>query len=375
MRLRSLPPTPSPTPSLRSPARLRSQRAAIDAGPNPDHDCAYGTDWNEIYLGVCMNGAGVTSGLRFANVPIPRSAHIQSARIRFTVDGAYYNDVTVNFYGEASGNARTFSDTDRPENRPLVAGQMSQWHMQPSDYWEIGDVRYSPALTSILQAIVNRTDWSQGNALAFIITNGGSASGQNRHRRFMAYERPYGNPTTLVVTYEESADSTLTAPRASARPTVDGNLVEWQALGQTPLNKDTAGTIVGQTPAYADLSAGLRTAWAPDRLYFAAGITDDVLVGNNSPQIWGDDVLELGIRVGSTTHQFTLAVDGRTTDNGNPITGLTYVTRTVPAGWNVGGRRPGHGPGADSAHGRPAIPLHLRRSGMTTCVPTPARRT
>ena len=87
------------------------------------------------------------------------------------------------------------------------------------------------------------------------------------------------------------------SPRAGARPTIDGNLTEWQALSQTLLDKDTASTITGEVPSYADLSAGLRAAWAPDALYFAAGITDDVLVGNNSTQIWGDDVIELGIRV------------------------------------------------------------------------------
>ena len=84
----------------------------------------------------------------------------------------------------------------------------------------------------------------------------------------------------------------IAAPRAGARPIIDGNLAEWQALGQTLLNKDTAATITGQVPSYADLSAGLRTAWAPDRLYFAAAISDDVLIGNDSPQIWGDDVIE-----------------------------------------------------------------------------------
>ena len=49
-------------------------------------------------------------------------------------------------------------------------------------------------------------------------------------------------------------------------------------------------------------------AWAPEALYFAANITDDVLVGNNSPQIWGDDVIELAIHIPQTnqTHQFTL---------------------------------------------------------------------
>jgi hypothetical protein len=147
----------------------------------------------------------------------------------------------------------------------------------------------------------------------------------------------YWNLTVFDDTWEYTAAPTasVVAPRAGARPTVDGNLAEWQALGQTLLNRDTASTITGQIPTPADLSAGLRTAWTPDRLYFAAGITDDVLVGKDSSQIWGDDVLELGIRVGNTTHQFTLAVDGRATDNGNPISSLTFVTRTVSGGWTL----------------------------------------
>ena len=97
-------------------------------------------------------------------------------------------------------------------------------------------------------------------------------------------------------------------------------------------------------------------------------------MGNNSPQIWGDDVLELGIRVGSTTHQFTLAVDGRTTDNGNPITGLTYVTRTVPAGWTFEVVVPATALGLTSSRPASNTPSPSR-SGMTTCAPTPARRT
>ncbi len=130
---------------------------------------------------------------------------------------------------------------------------------------------------------------------------------------------------------------TVTAPRAGARPVIDGNLSEWQALDQTFLDRDTASTIAGQIPTPADLSAGLRGAWAPETLYFAASITDDVLVGNDSPQIWGDDVIELAIHIpqNNQTHQFTLCVDGRKTDNGNPISALTFVTRTVAGGWTL----------------------------------------
>ena len=128
---------------------------------------------------------------------------------------------------------------------------------------------------------------------------------------------------------------TITVPRAGARPVVDGYLAEWQTLGQTLLNKDTASTVEGQVPSHADLSAGLRGAWAPEALYFAAAITDDVLVGNDSPQIGGMTASSSSIRVGGTTHQFTVAVDGRQADRGSPITSLTVATRTVPGGWTL----------------------------------------
>ena len=102
-----------------------------------------------------------------------------------------------------------------------------------------------------------------------------------------------------------------------------------------PVNKDNASAISGAVPTLPTSAPGYASAWATDALYFAAAISDDVLVGNNSTQIWGDDVIELAIRVLQTnqTHQFTLALDGRRTDNGNPISSLTFVTRTIAGGW------------------------------------------
>ena len=310
-----------------------------DAGLHYD-DCEFSTAHNELYLGLCSTGDEITSGMRFANVPIPRHAVIQEAHVRFTVDGPFVDDITVNFYGEASDSARTFGDGDRPENRPLVAGQMSPWHIPSSDPWTLGEVRNSPPLTGIVQAIVNRVGWSPGSALAFIMKNGGPASGRWRARRVIAYERGWNYPggvygPRLVITYEDPDRETFTAPQAGVRPTLDGDLREWQALAPTHLDHTTAATITGDVPTTADLSAGLRSAWAPDRLYFAAAITDDVLVGSDSPQIWGDDSIELSVRAGNTTHQFTVAVDGRQADRGVPITSLTVSTRTVTGGWTL----------------------------------------
>ncbi len=133
------------------------------------------------------------------------------------------------------------------------------------------------------------------------------------------------------------AERTIEARQAGAGPTLDGGLAEWAALRPVVLTADNYGSITGELSGPADLGASLRVAWAPDRLYFAASISDDVLVGNNSPNPWNDDVIELGIHVpfNGQTHQFSVAVDGRQTDLGNPITSLTVATRTVAGGWAV----------------------------------------
>ena len=78
---------------------------------------------------------------------------------------------------------------------------------------------------------------------------------------------------------------------------------------------------VRTSPAPAELSADLRGAWRPGMLYFAAAVTDDVLVGNQSAKAWNDDAVEFSLLVPSTgkTHQFTIGLDGRQYDNGVAI--------------------------------------------------------
>ena len=84
-------------------------------------------------------------------------------------------------------------------------------------------------------------------------------------------------------------------------------------------------------------SADLRSAWRPGLLYFAAAVTDDVLVGNQSAKAWNDDAVELSLQVPTTgkTHRFTIGLDGRQYDNSNVISSLTVMTRTVPGGWTL----------------------------------------
>lgn len=125
----------------------------------------------------------------------------------------------------------------------------------------------------------------------------------------------------------------VTAPRAVIPPVLDGNLSEWQSLSPIQLTSDNASTIVGEIPSPTDLSASLRIVWTSNALYFAGVITDEVLIGNDSINVWNDDSIELSMASGGRSHQFTLGIDGRKLDQGTPVIAVQMITKTVSGGW------------------------------------------
>jgi hypothetical protein len=178
-----------------------------DAGPEPSV-CHYRTDHNEIYFGHCMDGSPIVSGFRFQNVLLPAHAAIVEAHLEFIVDGTYANEVAVQFFGERSKNAATFTEADRPSDRRLTAASVS-WAIPASDVWRVGQKRRTPDLTAIVQELVNLPGWANGNAMAIIVQADPGIPG-DVHRRVFAWERQEQNsaPARLVVIY--TIGSTLT---------------------------------------------------------------------------------------------------------------------------------------------------------------------
>lgn len=179
-----------------------------DAGIHPS--CGFSTSINEVYMGQCTNGQSIVSGFRFPNVNIPAGTVIQNAYIEFTVDGPYTDDLNVIFYGQASGNASTFSNFSRPNSRPVTTASVL-WHIPSTEPWSLDQIKDSPSLTPIVQEIINRPDWVSGNAIALILRNVGPSSGVNKHRRVIGYDRftsTYGaaNAARLVIELEYKCD-------------------------------------------------------------------------------------------------------------------------------------------------------------------------
>ncbi len=239
------PATPAPLQMMAQPAGLNPAGVTIeipiatgsdDAGPNlasaypSPGGCEYRTSWNEIYFGWCISGAsGGVSGFRFTDVPVPAGAHIAEAHIRFTLDSYQgVEEITVRFYGEASGNARTFSDADRPANRPVNSQAYGEWYVPASEIWTLGDQRDSPDLTAVIQAIVNRPDWNTGNALVIIAQSIQPTSGYWQHRRVIGYERSSwyaGNQyaARLVLSYEMPTPTPTATPSPTPTPPAGQN--------------------------------------------------------------------------------------------------------------------------------------------------------
>jgi RHS repeat-associated protein len=167
--------------------------SADDAGPDP-YCPSYSTNRNEIYFGQCNNGQYMISGFRFPNVTFPQGEKITEAYIEFTVDGPYTTEeITQSIYGEAAGNAGSFTSISRPDNVPLTLASTA-WLIPSTDEWSLGEMRTSPDLTSIIQEIVDRSDWTSGNAIAVIMKTTAPAGGPKHHRRVIGYDRPGMGP-------------------------------------------------------------------------------------------------------------------------------------------------------------------------------------
>ena len=107
-------------------------------------------------------------GMRFLNITIPQGAEIKDVYIRFTVDEITSSDVTVTFHGEDVVDAVTFANSSGNISSRTKTSASVDW--TPDPWTSEGAKHDSPDLTTIAQEIINRSGWSSGNDVVFIVT-------------------------------------------------------------------------------------------------------------------------------------------------------------------------------------------------------------
>ncbi len=183
----------------------------IDAGPGAgtfEKRVATGEDDAEEYTkpidGGVENGVDITSsdlemttditanrsqviGIRFGGVTIPPGATIVAAYVQFTAklqtdaNGAESDPATtiLTLKGQATDNPPAFPGVLAPDitSRPTTTAQ-AVWSNIPR--WTAADAagpdQRTPSLVALVQEIVNRPGWANGNAMVFVVSGTGTRS-------------------------------------------------------------------------------------------------------------------------------------------------------------------------------------------------------
>jgi len=138
-------------------------------------------------------------GLRFLNVEIPQGATIDSAYIEFEVDQYHSGSVKVDIWGEDTSDPSRYSSSNKITGRDKTSAKVDwDFSTAPSRNSSLD----TSSLSSLVQEIVNRSDWTSGNAMAFILEDDGSNS--SNYRELESYDGESNNAPTLHVSYSYS---------------------------------------------------------------------------------------------------------------------------------------------------------------------------
>jgi hypothetical protein len=165
------------------------------------------------YLGNTQNA--VYTGFRFQGFNIPRGAVIKSAKLQVRSSQSQWIQLRFVMGAENTGNSSAFSATSRPSQRLLTSQTVShksnaRWNA--NTWYDLNDI------TGSVQAVVNRTDWQQGNSLSVITRGTGS---QWARKLISSFDSGSANAAKLLVTYSTSiATPTRTPTPTSFIPTI-----------------------------------------------------------------------------------------------------------------------------------------------------------
>jgi len=162
-------------------------------------------------LELVEESSNQTVGVRFNGVNIPPGSLVTSAYIQFTCDETMnQNPCSLVIQGQATDNASTFTTSAYNISSRNRTTASVNW--LPPDWTSVGTAgpsQRTPDLSSIIQEIVNRADWSQGNSLAIIITGAGTrvANSYNKSRGAPSKLHLEWNTYDHVVGFAQAASS------------------------------------------------------------------------------------------------------------------------------------------------------------------------
>ena len=154
-------------------------------------------------------------GMRFNGLTIPPGAIITNAFIQFQVDETHSGVANLVIEGEATDSALSFTSANGNISSRVLTGAAVGW--TPAPWTTVGEARSdqrTPDVTSIIQEIVDRSGWSNGNSLAVIISGTGqrvaeSFNGDSTAAPLLHVEFTTGNEINQAPTVDSGSNQTI----------------------------------------------------------------------------------------------------------------------------------------------------------------------
>jgi len=122
-------------------------------------------------------------GLRFAGLNIPKGAKITKAYIQFSVDEPSKNTdpFNVKIFAENTANSAPYKNVNFAVSSRTKTAAYVSWSGIPS--WKVtheaGPAQQTPNLASLLQKIVDKNYWAEGNAINLILSGTGTRTAES----------------------------------------------------------------------------------------------------------------------------------------------------------------------------------------------------
>lgn len=253
---------------------------------------------NSTDLELVYDDSNQTVGMRFNNIHIPRNAFITTAYVQFQVDETNSEATYLTLWGEAQDNPGTFISSSRNISSRLRTTSSVGW--SPAAWLVPGQAgvdQRTPNISAIIQEIVNRPGWTDGNSLVFII----SGTGQ---RIASAYDGSQAGAPKLYVEWgttpqNQAPSVTINTPRSNTTY-ITGNVISFSGTAFDLEDGDITASLIwtsnldgtigtGGNFSYSTLSSGVHTitASATDNNGFTGVATLTFTVFNNVPVLVG----------------------------------------------------------------------------------------
>lgn len=202
------------------------------------------TSASTVWVGT--GGSSTTSfgGFRFSGVTIPQGSTITSARMELRSSQSQWLSVGYEIAAENAGNATVFSSSSRPSQKILTSARVQH---TSNVSWLANTWYQTEDLISLIQPIINRSDWASGNSLSLIFRGTVGTWG----RKFAtSFDASASFAPRLVVTYQSSGGPTPTptpTPTATPTPTPSPTPTPTASPTPTPTPTPAPGTFQNQT--------------------------------------------------------------------------------------------------------------------------------